>query len=115
MRHLRSDYDAIQPWPQKRPHIVKVNGETREVALTDDPMEDDLQPIIGEDEPVFVLRAKDPSAPFAVRSWANDVRERGGDPDLVQRVYEWAEEMEIWREEHHPEKVVADTPGGLLR
>lgn len=42
MRHARADYNRIQ-----------------------DPLN-----LIGEDEPVFLLRAKDVSAPFVVRFWA---------------------------------------------
>lgn len=34
MRHLRSDYDAIQPWPVKRPHIAKQGGRTVRVPTT---------------------------------------------------------------------------------
>lgn len=82
MRHLRKDYDTIQPQP----------GETS----------------IGVDEPVFVLRAKDPSAPVAVREWARHVHNSGGDPTLVARVVAWADEMEAWRKQNHPDRTVAD-------
>lgn len=89
MRHLRSDWDTIQPQP----------GQTS----------------IEIDEPCFVLRAADPSAPATVRAWADDVEDRGGDEQLVARVRAWASEMEAWRMEYRPDKQVADVPEGHLR
>lgn len=88
MKHLRSDYDGIQDSTGKIP----------------------------DDEPVFVLRGKDPSAAAAVRAWAHDVDKRGGDPLLVGRAMEWAAVMSVyqkaaWDAGH----TVADTPEGMLR
>lgn len=115
MQHLRKDYDAIQPWPVKRPHIAKVNGQTRAVELTDDPLEDTLQPVIPDDEPVFVLRGKDAASPVAVRVWAADTARRGGDAELVARVEAWADQMEAYAQLHNPDYTVADVPEGMLR
>jgi hypothetical protein len=122
MRHLRSDYDAIQPFPQKRPHWVKIEGET--VYAGDGTVENvnihtlgkHMDPIIPEDEPVFILRGQDPSAGPAVRAWADDVEARGGDPVLVSRVRAWAKEMEMFaRNNPKGMKQVADVPDGALR
>ena len=50
MKHARSDYDRIQ----------------------------DPSRIIPEDEPVFLLRAQDISAPAAVEKWADEHLRHGG-------------------------------------
>lgn len=113
MQHLRKDYDAIQPWPVKRPHIAKINGITREHELTDDHLDDDLQPIIPDDEPVFLLRARDISAPIIVRFWAEVNRNIGTDPLLCERVREWADTMSQYGREHGSH--LPDTPEGMLR
>jgi hypothetical protein len=116
MRLLRRDYHAIQPFPDKRPHHVRVEGELV--------MEDDVQlgvqmePLIPDDEPVFLLRGKDPAAFVAVQAWANEVERRDGDPALVARVREWAAEMAYYAGSHvdvtAPMKA-PDVPEGLLR
>ena len=97
MKHLREDYDGIQDLSQILT-IWPAPGTSIEA-----------------DEPVFVLRAKDPSAPSAVLAWAQDVLERGGDPDLCERVAAWSLEMEEWRRTNHPDKIVADVPKEMLR
>jgi len=50
---------------------------------------------IGEDEPVFLLRAKDKCAPDAVRKWAELCKETGN-KHMAQIAYDWANRMEIW-------------------
>ena len=111
MKHNRPDYAAIQPWPTKRPHIVKVNGETRELELTDDPSDDDLQPIIPDDEPVFLLRAKDPWAAETVRFWAWLQSRNGADVELVMSCERFADEMEAYYDDYYASrKSHADVP-----
>jgi hypothetical protein len=111
MRHLRSDYDAIQPFPTQRPHNVKIDGET--VAAGDEHLGRHMDPIIPDDEPVFILRSKDVAAPDTVRYWANDVEARGGDVDLCSKVRAWADEMEEYGKEHG--RKTSDTPKDYLR
>lgn len=113
MRHLRSDFDAIQPWPTKRPHIAR--GPDGPYVVESVAGEVMAEPLIPDDEPVFLLRAKDPAAPMAVEIWATLVAKQGGDPELVDRVRRWAAEMNMYRLEHYPEKTVADVPEGMLR
>lgn len=117
MRHLRVDYDAIQPWPTKRPHIVKdpIAGPVEVEATSID--ERALEPIIPDDEPVFLLRAKDVVAPDVVHAWANAAAAVGSDPDLVNRVHEFAEEMRTYARDHYKAGTwkAPDVPHGLLR
>ena len=69
MKHAREDYNRIQDPAGK----------------------------IAEDEPVFLLRAKDKVAPAAVRAWAEFHRLSGGDPMLSKMAFEHAELMEEWQ------------------
>lgn len=87
MRHLRSDYDSIQP----------ADGQTS----------------FAEDEPVFVLRARDMVAPGIVALWADRVEAMGGDPVTSERVRAWADEMAEWGLAHGAK--LPDTPAELLR
>jgi hypothetical protein len=57
-----------------------------------------------DDEPMFVLLARDPSAPSKVRAWAYDREkaiEQGERPDsdrnMVAEARECADDMEAWR------------------
>ncbi len=96
MKHCRSDWDGIQDAYQD-PRIISPSSS------------------IEEDEPVFVLRAKDPAAGATVFYWAAVVEEQGGSPELVARVRKWSTEMAEWRQKNHPDKLVADTPLDRLR
>lgn len=81
MRHARVDYNRIQ-----------------------DPLN-----LIGEDEPVFLLRAKDVSAPFVVRFWAAaqaGIPEGNSNTTILAR--EWADEMEEWQKKNGCK--IADIP-----
>lgn len=96
MRHLRQDYNAIQPWPVKRPHLVKrPDGSTGE-PLIDGFLTNGEAPIIADDEPVFVLRGQDPAAARAVRTYAAEWLIHGGDPDVARQLLGWADEMEAY-------------------
>lgn len=112
MRHLRADYNAIQPFPVKRPHIVKIDGETvdaSELRYKGRHME----PLIPDDEPVLLLRGQDPAAAKAVRSYIRYAAEAGADPEFLAALDRWAEEMadHAERVQHGP----PDVPAGMLR
>lgn len=123
MRHCREDYEAIQPFPTRRPHYVKIDGET--VLAGDEHLGKHMDPIIPDDEPVFLLRAKDRNAPFLVRQWARELRvEAEGMPegrarseafDLADRVDAWAAHMVAYAFEHYDGGKVPDTPAELLK
>ena len=112
MKHLRSDYDAIQPWPTQRAHIVKIKGETVDVDAGKH-LGWHMYPIIPDDEPVFLLRARDIASPVTVRYWSNDVQARGGDVVLCDLVRAWADEMEQYGRENGNK--VPDTPPEYLK
>lgn len=118
MRHLRADYDAIQPWPVKRPHIAKQDGRTVQVPTDDIDAEVQVkigrvQPLIPDDEPVFLLRGQDPAAHRAVLAYAAFAEQEGAAPELVAAVRWWAADMKACadRVEHGP----PDVPPGVLR
>lgn len=51
-----------------------------------------------EDEELFVLRAKDPIAPRAVRAWADYAElSEAHEPEKIQGARECADRMEEWR------------------
>lgn len=69
MKHARSDYDRIQDPANK----------------------------IGEDEPVFLIRAKDSSAVDTLEAWCGFNRSNGGDPKLSELVSKHANLMQEWQ------------------
>jgi len=65
----------------------------------------DPEGLIPQDEPVFLLRAQDIAASFAVRSWAQRLDQLGGDQKMVRAALGVAQEMEDW-----PVKKMPDLP-----
>lgn len=54
-----------------------------------------------EDEPVFVLRAKDPIAPAAVEEWARLAQATGRhEPEKIEEARALAQAMREWRTDH---------------
>ena len=72
MKHGRSDYDRIQ----------------------------NPAGLIAEDEPVFLLRAKDIIAARAVEHWASWLEKLRGDPVTVALAYRQANRMRAWASLH---------------
>lgn len=93
MRHARSDYDRIQDPAATNPLVV-AHGTP-----------------IGQDEPVFIIRARDIVAPETVRAWAVLARDAGADLALVALAERWADEMEEWQMAHGAH--VPDVPAGV--
>lgn len=85
MIHARTDYDHIQ----------------------------DSTGAIGEDEPVFLLRAKDRLAPFAMMEWARLLKIAGGSDEIVDHVTRWALRMQSWQQENGSK--IPDAPSDALR
>lgn len=59
--------------------------------------------LIPDDEPVFLLRAKDVTAASVVEHWADMVQLKGGDPEMVQMARDHAQKMREWPEHHVPD------------
>jgi len=55
---------------------------------------------LADDEPYFVLRAKDPMAPVLIRLWAEARRVQYGDYAKLDEALHCAAEMERWRIAH---------------
>ena len=72
MKHAREDYNRIQ----------------------------DPAGLIGEDEPVFLLRAKDKTAPNIVRKWAMEQVNQGSEYACIEVALKWADIMEEWQKEN---------------
>ncbi len=72
MRHARPDYNRMQ----------------------------DPEGKIGEDEPVFILRAQDELAPATIDHWSNLLEAHDGDPRAVKLARDWAQEMRHWQISH---------------
>lgn len=89
MKHLRRDYDGIQDASGKIP----------------------------EDEPVFIIRAKDPCASATVAYWAYEQARHGADRAFTEAVFEWSTEMDRYRQERYAGdgRAHADVPDGALR
>jgi hypothetical protein len=62
------------------------------------------------DEPLFVLRAKDPVAAQAVRHWAT-MSDGNHEPEKIAQALKAADEMERWRANRFPG--VADAPAAV--
>jgi hypothetical protein len=119
MKHARSDYDSIQPWPTKRPHHFKT-GPSRPKAgrLIMDPSgklehQADDQPIIPDDEPVFLIRGQDRAAIPAAEAWCAVAEGLGADAGIIATVRRHIEVMREWQASH-PTKV-PDAPAEALR
>jgi hypothetical protein len=80
MKHARKDYDRIQ----------------------------DPAGLIGEDEPVFLLRAKDELAGATVRYWATAALLAGADPATLRMAMDQARRMDLWSLVH--DSKIPDVP-----
>ena len=72
MLHARKDYNRIQ----------------------------DPEGLIPQDEPVFLLRAKDMNAPAVVRLWADIAASNGADANICNAALAHADKMEEWQSKH---------------
>lgn len=69
------------------------------------------------DEPMFVLLARDASAPALVEMWARDRERHGEEAGVVAEARECAEQMRAWRDRNrepivHDWHLTAAAPGG---
>ena len=66
----------------------------------------DPEGLIPVDEPVFLLRAQDPSSSAAIRKWAEENLKNGGDPEASRLALLQAQRMDLWQ--HKPVDLHAD-------
>ena len=67
--------------------------------------------LVGEDEPVFVVRGCDVTAPGTIEAWARLALLHGAQPGVVDRAETWAARVRSWQEQHGSEvPVVRDGP-----
>lgn len=85
MLHARKDYDHIQDSTGK----------------------------IADDEPVFLIRAKDVCAPEAVEAWAAIAQAEGASPLIVSTARQHAQRMREWQEKTGIAKI-PDMPVGQV-
>lgn len=111
MIHARADYDSIQPWPTKRPHYAKVAGVT--ITFGPEHQGDDVDPIIPDDEPVFLIRGQDLAAIPAAEAWCEAAAHLGADQEIIDAVRRHIDVVRRWQREHAAK--VPDAPAGVLR
>ena len=80
MKHARDDYNRIQ----------------------------DPEGLIPENEPVFLLRGQDITAPSLLLEWANKNEELNGDPELIKLAREQAVRMIHWQNMGYGRRKKAD-------
>ena len=80
------------------PYQLEPKGHIRMIHAREDYNRiQDPEDKIAQDEPVFLLRAKDRTAPDAVMCWARMQELIGGDQKLADLAYAHAEKMREWQ------------------
>ena len=80
MIHARKDHNRIQDPAVDDPKLISSGSSP-----------------IGKDEPVFLIRAKDVSAPAAVEEWAKINLKNGGDQAASAMAFTHAAKMRDWQ------------------
>jgi hypothetical protein len=96
MLHARIDYNRIQ-----------------DPALQDPSLLSDGSSPIGEDEPVFLVRAKDAAFNATVMAWMEAHLDAGGDPAMHAAMAAHLGRAIAWRKKHGTK--VADAPHDVLK
>lgn len=95
MIHARKDYSRIQ-----------------DPALLDSSLLSDGSTPIAEDEPVFLVRAKDRAFVETLESWAECHLDNGGSREMAEAVWKHIDLAIEWQKKHGVK--VADAPDGSL-
>ena len=56
--------------------------------------------VIGEDEPVFVVRGRDVAAPRTIEAWATIAVAYGANPHVLDQARAWAARVRLWQQDH---------------
>ena len=59
---------------------------------------DEVLAKIGDDEPIFILRAKDMLAPMTIDYWALHLAGLGGDTEKIEEAKALAHDMRVWQQ-----------------
>ena len=67
--------------------------------------------VIGEDEPVFVVRGRDAAAPRTIEAWATIAVAYGAHPSVLDQARAWAARVRLWQQDHgHQVPALRDLP-----
>ena len=56
--------------------------------------------LVGEDEPVFIVRGQDLAAPATIEAWAREALLHGAHPVIAAEAGRWAERVREWQRRH---------------
>jgi hypothetical protein len=68
--------------------------------------------LVGEDEPVFIVRGMDIAAPATIEAWAEVALLYGAHPAIADQAGRWAERVREWQRRHGAH---APNPGDTTR
>ena len=86
MDHGRSDYNE------------RIQDSATPTSETDSEEGEKVPSHIGEDEPVFLLRAQDRAAPATIRAYVKNLKANNGNPLVIQSAEKQATAIEEWQE-----------------
>jgi len=70
------------------------------VGTKDNPGKYDCYAKLEDDEPFFVLRAKDPAAPALILRWADERQAVFGPNEKIDEARRCARQMQVWLKSH---------------
>lgn len=114
MIHGRREYDgAIQPWPTTRAHYARLGPDGPVGLFADTPeAEAAARPIIGVNEPVWLIRAQDEIGALALEAYIELAVTAGYDDELIGHARAHLALFEKWQADHRDEVKRADLPEG---
>ena len=56
--------------------------------------------LVGDDEPVFIVRGQDLAAPATIEAWAREALLRGAHPNIADIAGNWADRVREWQRRH---------------
>ncbi|MEY2478842.1 MAG: hypothetical protein QOG87_4157 [Actinomycetota bacterium] len=56
--------------------------------------------LVGEDEPVFIVRGQDLAAPATIEAWAKEALLHGAHPVITDMAVRWADRVRDWQRCH---------------
>lgn len=56
--------------------------------------------LVGDDEPVFIVRGQDLAAPATIEAWAREALLHGAQASVADQAGRWAERVREWQRHH---------------